>query len=267
MTEPELLKEETTKSRAPKLSAEFALPQSGSETLVKIIKGYAVASNGGETPINYKDVASATGLSPTLVSKNNRFLVESAILSSPKYGAYVPSEGAIRFAREAAWDESGAKAHLRKIVAGCWYGPLGIQRFALHSTLAREELRKGLAIKCGASAGDSNALDYLIDFIIYTGLIDVDENGTLTKGNYDEITPQKQEIIGSHEEPGAISGPVTFFQTPSTTQTVNASLVIHFHIRNLDDLTLENAARLIEWMKVVRKSANSTELNIDSGDQ
>ncbi len=116
------IKEETAKQRAPKLASEKALPRSGAEILVKIIKGYAVASNGGEAQVNYKDVASAVGVGPTVVSGNNSFLLESQILISPKYGFYVPSENAVRFAREAAWDEAGAKAHLRKIMVACWYG-------------------------------------------------------------------------------------------------------------------------------------------------
>ena len=102
---------EAPKQRTPRLSAEKALPQSGADTLVRIIKGYAIASSGGQAKINYKDVASAAGISPFVVSGNNRFLLDSQILSSPKYGYYVPTEDAVRFAREAAWDESGAKAH------------------------------------------------------------------------------------------------------------------------------------------------------------
>ena len=95
-------KEETVKTRSPRLSSEKALPQSSADTLVRIIKGYAVASSGGQTKINYKDVASAAGVNPFVVSGNNRFLMDSEILSSPKYGYYIPTENAVRFAREAA---------------------------------------------------------------------------------------------------------------------------------------------------------------------
>lgn len=107
------------------------VPKSGADTLVKIIKGYAVASNGGETQINYKDVASVAGVSANVVSGNNSFLLESQILTSPMYSFYVPGENAVRFAREAAWDEEGAKAHLRKIVLNCWYGQVTVQNFML----------------------------------------------------------------------------------------------------------------------------------------
>jgi hypothetical protein len=78
------------KQRSPRMSAEKALPQSSAETLVKIIKGYAIASNGGESPINYKDVASVSGIAPTVVSGNNKFLLESQVLISPKFGYYIP---------------------------------------------------------------------------------------------------------------------------------------------------------------------------------
>jgi hypothetical protein len=153
------------KQRSPRMSAEKALPQSSAETLVKIIKGYAIASNGGESPINYKDVASVSGIAPTVVSGNNKFLLESQVLISPKFGYYIPSEGAVRFAREAAWDEPAAKAHLRNVIASTWYGQTSLQNLMLRPSLTRDELKRALAIKAGATEGDSNALEFLIDFL------------------------------------------------------------------------------------------------------
>jgi len=139
------------KQRLAKLSAEKALPVSGSDTLMKIIKGYAVASGGGNTAINYKDVAAATNLSPTLVSANNSFLAESGFIQSPKYGFYLPNEAAVRFAREAAWGEEKAKVYLRRIAFATWYGAVTSQVLALRSSIPRDDLKRSLAIKCGAS--------------------------------------------------------------------------------------------------------------------
>ena len=194
MSESEIQSEESLKPRVPRLTAERSLPQASAEALVKIIKGYAVASNGGEAQVNYKDVASAAGIPPTRVSANNRFLEESEILTSPKYGFYLPSEGAVRFAREAAWDEAGAKAHLRRIVSRCWYGQVAIQNLTLRPSLSRSEFKKSLAIKCGKRRG-SNA-PIFIDFVVYTGLVEAAENGTLSRGNptkfqaYDQRLPR-----------------------------------------------------------------------------
>jgi len=260
----QLLKEEAAKPRPPKLSAEKALPQSGADTLVKIIKGYAVASNGGETQINYKDVASVAGLAPSVVSSNNKFLLESQILASPKYGYYLPSEGAVRFSREAAWDEQGAKTHLRRMVAACWYGQVTMQNFTLRSTLTGEELKRALAIKSGATEGDSSALEFLADFIIYTGLIAENENGSLSKGNFDDaaqpgtMTPIREDSQGT---PTTLRASSTHHPPPAT----GPSLVVHIHLRSFDDLTPESAQKLKDWIGSLQNGDSTTEVHIEDG--
>lgn len=255
MNEVELQKEETVKPRTPKLSAERALPKSGAEQLVKIIKGYAVASNGGESQVNYRDVASAAGIPPTVVSMNNGFLEESQILTSPKYGYYLPTEGAVRFAREAAWDEAGAKAHLRKIISTCWYGQVAVQNLTLRSSLLREDLRKSLAIKCGATEGDANSLGFLIDFIVYTNLATIDEDGTITRGNFDEITA-KPEMPTGPDSTVMTSPPVMAeAKMPGGVNDgrKSASVVVHFHVHDFAQLTPENADALRKWIKLVNQ--------------
>jgi hypothetical protein len=262
------LKEEPAKQRAPRLAAEKAMPRSGADTLVKIIKGYAVASNGGETQINYKDVASAAGISPTVVSGNNSFLLESQILASPKYGFYVPSENAVRFAREAAWDETGAKAHLRKIVVACWYGQVVIQNFTLRSTLGREDLKRALAIKAGATEGDSSALDFLIDFLLYTALVVENENGTLAKGNFDEMP----KSFGSAPTNELVQLPTESLARPSLKNGAHVSeravsLTVHVHINSFDDLTDAHATRLKEWIRALQEDEQVGEVHLEAGDK
>ncbi len=243
----ELAAETPSKQRIAKLSAEKALPASGVETLTKIIKGYVVASQGGESQTNYKDVASATTLNPTLVSSNNSFLAESAIITSPKYGYYLPSEEAIRYAREAAWDEERAKSHLRKLASQCWYGQVAIQAFSLRSTLTKEEFKKSLAIKSGATEGDTNALDRLIDFIVYTGLVVENERGLLTKGNLDEVqTAIEMRPESERRDQSATTSPPPHAST-SPAQAASVSLVLHIHVKDWNDLTDENAEAVKKW--------------------
>lgn len=255
MSDAELQKEEVVKPRTPKLSAERALPKSSAEQFVKIIKGYAVASNGGENQVNYKDVASAAGIPPTVVSMNNAFLEESQILTSPKYGYYLPTEGAVRFARESAWDEASAKAHLRRIISNCWYGQVTIQNLTLRSSLTREELKRSLAIKCGATEGDTNALGFLIDFIVYTNLATAEENGTITRGNFDEVTGTSKPEISARSETTPKTEQLASIESkkPSGGQETkpSASLVIHFHVHDFTHLTPENAEALRKWVKLV----------------
>jgi hypothetical protein len=251
--------EEAVKSRGPKLSAEKALPQSGADTLVRIIKGYAVASSGGQAKINYKDVASAAGISPFVVSGNNRFLLDSQILHSPKYGYYIPTESAVRFAREAAWDEPAAKAHLRTILLGTWYGQVVLQNFALRPVLNRSDLKRALAIKSGATEGDSTALDYLIDFVIYTGLVVEDERGMLKRGDVEEIAMAHDEAISPTSSENTVASDLRRIQRRLTRDLYKWSL--HFHIRDLDELTPENAQRVRKWIESV--TAGNENLDID----
>ena len=257
-------KEDAVKLRAPKLSAEKALPQSGADTLVRIIKGYAVASSGGQTKINYKDVASAAGISPTIVSGNNRFLLDSQILFSPKYGYYVPTENAVRFARESAWDEAAAKAHLRTILAASWYGQIILQNFALRPQLTRAEMKRALAIKSGATEGDSTALDFLIDFVIYTGLVVEDDKGILKKGDVDEPKlPQPPAGTARH-------APVTKVAERDRSKVEDGratpGLLVHLHIHDLDQLTPENAIRVKEWIRRIVDEGGS-EVEIEVGEK
>ena len=243
--------EQPVKQRTAKLSAEKALPYSGSDVIVKIIKGYVVASNAGESPVKYTDVASATGLNSTSVSGNNSFLSESQILTSPKYGYYVPSEEATRYAREAAWDEEKAKLQLRKVIARCWYGQVALQNLALRSALSRADLKKSLAMKAGATEGDANALDKLIDFIVYTGLVLQDNTGVLTKGNLDEIeisTSSAQRAAGE-TVPVVTQGKGDVYVQNKAENGV--SVVVHVHLKDWNDLTSENAVRLREWLDKV----------------
>jgi hypothetical protein len=253
-------KAETPKSRPARMTAEKALPQSSADTLVKIIKGYAIASTGGQSQVNYKDVASVAGISPTIVSGNNRFLLESQILFSPKFGFYIPSEEAVRFARESAWDEPAAKAHLRSIVASTWYGQIAIQNFTLRPMLRREDLKRALAIKSGATEGDSTALDFLTDFLTYTGLIIEKDDGSLVRGETNaELAPSEATSpVPPGNEARIRTGPVPAHQS--------ISLTVHIHIRNAEDLTPEYASRVKEWLGLLEIDGDHAEVSISAVD-
>jgi hypothetical protein len=248
------------RNRVSKLSAEKALPSVGAEQLARIIKGYAVASNGGQDQVNYKDVASATGLNPTVVSANNSFLTESGVITSPKYGFYVPCEEAVRFARESAWDEENAKSHLRKIVLATWYGQVTVQNFVTRSTLSEEELRRVLAIKCGATESDTKALNYIIDFLVYLGVVSEGDDGSLRRGNTDELS--KQTAAQGTVPDVVLSAPA---QSPngnlsvtrdSIRERANAhsgvSIALNLNL-SIDELTPENAQRVRDWVALLNQ--------------
>lgn len=239
------------KQRTPRMSAEKSLPQSSAETLVRIIKGYAIASAGGQTPINYKDVASVSGIAPTVVSGNNKFLLESQILISPKFGYYVPSEAAVRFAREAAWDEPAAKVHLRRVICSTWYGQIGLQNLMLRPSLRREDLKRALAIRAGATEGDSNTLEYVIDFLIYVGVVNEDETGLLAKGEVDAT--EQSLLVGADAVVDGVSARTALGAAlpVAAGESKSAGLTVHIHIHSPEDLTEEYAIRIREWLDLI----------------
>jgi hypothetical protein len=221
-----------------------------------------VASNGGENQVNYKDVASVSGIAPTVVSGNNAFFAESVILTSPKYGYYLPTEAAVRFAREAAWDEGGAKAHLRKLISETWYGQVTIQNLTFRPSLTRDELKKSLAIKCGATEGDANALGFLIEFILYTNLAVADENGMMSRGNFDEVASRPEIVSRVGQTLSAQGADSQKKISPVTAETPKrVSLVCHLHIRDFSELTSENAACLRNWIRLLESDSVEIEVS------
>jgi hypothetical protein len=252
----------TPKQRSPRMSAERALPQSTAETLVKIIKGYAIASNGGQSQINYKDVASVSGIAPTVVSGNNKFLLESQILTSPKFGYYIPSEAAVRFAREAAWDEPAAKAHLRDIIASTWYGQTALQNLILRTSLKRDELKRALAIKAGATEGDSTALEFVIDFLIYTGVIGETESGTIAKGDVELSTQATSQDVESTGVSARSDVGLVDVTTPGSSTAL--TLALHIHLNSPEDLTDDYAARIRQWVELVRGTAAKIDVHVQA---
>jgi hypothetical protein len=266
MSEAEQPKDSAIKTRQAKMSALTALPKSSAEQLVKIIKAYAVASNGGESQVNYKDVASVAGIDPTVVSRNNSFLEESGVLASPKYGYYLPTEMAVRFAREAAWDEVGAKAHLRKLVSESWYGQVTIQNLALRAILTRQDLTKSLAIKCGATEGDASALGFLIDFMLYTNLVVSDDSGAISRGNFDEVANKQDNVSRVDRTVSVQGGGGEAKVSPIKVETSKGvSLVCHLHIRDFSELTSENAASLRKWIRLLESDSVEVEVSPQQG--
>jgi len=144
-----------------------------------------------------------------------------------------------------------------------------IQNLSLRSTLTREELRRSLAIKCGATEGDANALGFLIDFIVYTNLATAEENGAITRGNFDEIaskpeTTVRPELAVKSDQPEIVEA-----KTPGSSKEdkKSASVVVHFHVHDFTHLTPENAEALRKWVKLVNQEGLSVDFELSTENQ
>ena len=80
-----------------------------------------------------------------------------------------------------------------------------------------------LAIKAGATEGDSAALDFLIDFIIYIGIVVEREDGSLAKGEVEADTFAKASAtvpVSGVEARTAVGTPTVFTSPKSVSVTV-----------------------------------------------
>jgi len=111
-------------------------------------------------------------------------------------------------------------------------------------------MKKSLAIKAGATEGDAAALDRLIDFIVYTGLVLADEAGTLTKGNLDEVETPTLTPTPPVEQMRSVAQEADGVHVQPRGETA-MSVVLHVHLKDWNDLTPENAARLRDWIDKV----------------
>ncbi len=141
-----------------------------------------------------------------------------------------------------------------------------MQNFTLRPALKREELKRALAIKCGATEGDSAALEFLMDFLIYTGIVIVSENGALTRGEMDSdgtIPSQDSpspEIVSVEPQ----RAPDLPAQTVAGAQKRQIAVMVHVHIRTLDELTPANAERLNEWLRTLNAGGEGASLTVDT---
>lgn len=170
-----------------KMQSTHALPSSPPEVLSKILKAYVIASKQGADSVKYSDVAAVSGLHPTVVSRNNAFLSESGFILSERYGYYKPSPETTEFAKQAPWDEEGAKQFIRKQIDRTWYGETIQQQFQMYKALSKSQQIKALGIKSTPDESDASKLDLLFEFLLYFEYIVPDDEGNYIV-RHDEIS-------------------------------------------------------------------------------
>ena len=160
-----------------KIQSVHALPASGPEILTKILKAYVIASKQGAEAIKYTDVAAVAALNPTMVSRNNAFLSESQFILPERWGYFKPNPATTDYAKQAPWDDQGAKAHIRSLIDRTWYGETVQQQFQLQDTLTKSQLIRAFGIKATPDESDANKLGLLVDFLVHFEYLVTDEQG------------------------------------------------------------------------------------------
>ena len=167
------------------------MPYASPKILADILKAYVIASSQGTDPVAYKDVAVVANRHPTDVSKNNAFLSDSGFIVSERRGYFKPAPETTEFAKQAPWDDEGAKRHIRRLIDTTWYGQLVQQKFQMHNSQSKQDLIKAFGIKATPDQSDANRLDLLLEFLVYFDYLQVDEQGTYIRPQQeiDQLVP------------------------------------------------------------------------------
>jgi len=176
--------QDKTQLRPPKtktkVESTYSLPCSSPEVMSKILKAYVIASGQGAEAVKYSDVAAVAGLGASTVSANNSFLADSGFIISERYGYYKPSTETIEFAKQAPWDEVGAKRFIRKQIDATWFGQTVRQQFQMFPALTKSQQIRALGIKSSPPEADASKVDFLFDFLEYFEYVVSDGEGNYT---------------------------------------------------------------------------------------
>ncbi len=238
-----------------KMQSTYALPASSAEALSKILKAYVIASKQGEVPVKYSDVAAVSGVSPATVSRNNSFLSESGFIASDRYGYYKPSPDTTQFAKQAPWDESGAKQFIRRQIDHTWYGETIRQLFQMHNTLTKSQQIKALGIKSAPDQSDASKLELLFDFLVYFDYVVPDDEGNYSLRQA-EAAESKDAVDGMIEAVMAAESPIAGSLGEPTGGTQPGLLLPHVNLNiNLTPATTdEELEALVKKVKFLLDS-------------
>lgn len=197
-------REEKGKKARIRTKLQYPLPdsQTSFEKHLDIIKAYVVASKEGKEPVSYRDFKTLVDLQPTRVSGNNKFLENIGLIRKVEgeRGKYLPEDVTIRLYNALKWNkEEEIRSILRELLLSLWFWDFTKQLLDHKGTRTRTELRDKLGYESGADPKKHNsALNVLIDYLIYAGLIK-EEDGNLAHSE-PEATPPKEKKVKEKEE-------------------------------------------------------------------
>jgi predicted transcriptional regulator len=246
--------EKTTK----KLQSAYALPYASPKVLADILKAYVIASSQGAEPITYKDVAAVANRHPTDVSRNNAFLAESGFITSERRGYFKPAPETNEFAKQAPWDDEGAKRHIRTLIDKTWYGELLQQKFQMRNSQSKQDLIKAFGMKATPDPSDASRLDLLLDFLVYFDYLQLDEQGNYFRPQQETETPGSLRVRVTDAIDSMVKGvPVSVAvdrligETPETTRSEFLVPRINVNINLTASTTDEELAGLISKVRTL----------------
>lgn len=173
---------ESSRKRQPKLGADKALPTTGIDRLLLMLKGYVIATSEGASPSGYKEVSALTDINANRIAENNSFFEENGFLRLVRRGQYVPDAYVVKYVKEEPWDDQQARLALRSIVEQTWFFEQVANLSRVHGSIKEDQAINALGRASSAPKSKRTQLRYLWDMLMYVGVVVASDEGTFTVG-------------------------------------------------------------------------------------
>jgi hypothetical protein len=160
------------------------------DTLNRILLAYLKAG-AYERPVSYKEAANTSGVHPTLISLNNKFLVSSGFLTEESRGNFKLSEKATRYVQLLDWEkEEEAKEPLRELLPEYSFIKQILDFVTINKKVTREELETRVVsiARVQKRSRYITGINALLEMLTFSGLLN-EQDGTFSSGK-----PTKAEV-------------------------------------------------------------------------
>ncbi len=215
----------TVGAQRKRTKRKYPLPSSSIsfEKEVQLVKAIVEFSNKGEKMVDYKSIK--IGIHPTHISSELPYLESISLVKKNKKGKYSVDPKTIELVDNLNWNkELEAKRILGDMIQKSWFGNLTSKIVKVKGKVKKDELISELGKEASAHpTRDKKSIERLIEWMKYSGLIDMDENQNIMVHYPAEVVERKREAIKPPEkEVGKIELPASvIFQivvTPQTTE-------------------------------------------------
>jgi len=153
------------------------------DTLNRILKAY-LRAGGYEKPVSYRAAATRSGVHPTVVSSNNKFLVSSGFLTEEGRGTFKLSEKASRYAQLLDWGkEEEAKKPLREILSEYKFIAQILDYITINRKVTKDELMTRIISMSGIPRNSRyvTGVNSLFEMLTFSELLKEDD-GAFSSG-------------------------------------------------------------------------------------
>jgi hypothetical protein len=164
------------------------------DTLNRILQAY-LRAGAYEKPVSYKDASTRSGVHPTVVSSNNKFLVSTGFLNEESRGTFKLSEKATRYVQLLDWEKTEeAKEPLRELLPESSFVEQILDFVKINKKVTKDELMtkiisiSGLPKKRRYMTG----VNALFEMLTFSGLLK-EEDDAYSSGA-PTLTPEKTEV-------------------------------------------------------------------------